>query len=1057
MASNGTTLVDEEGDTPDWIELFNPGPSEFDLSGYGLSDDASRPFRWVFTNAVIAARSFLVVYASGKNRQPEPLPPVEPVGVPGLRVRLDAGLVNTNDALQVRRFGELTFVRRWNDTSGGGNHAAQANDSNQPLWIPSAVNGRPAVRFDGANDLLLLPRPVGTNHFCLFAVLRTSQMHETDPESNSGVGGVSGQHYLFGARHGGDVNAGAGVSVGTNGVSVYEHGSGYMPALAVYKGELSSGPTILTVNYDAKQPAIDLRALVVRTGVRSPRGQVTAPMEIGSGAYGAFGGDVAEVLLYNRALTEIERRGVAHYLAAKYGIALPLPRHTSFELSADGEELVLTRPNGTIADYVEFGGMPRDVSYGRQADAVGKFLFFAQPTPGGSNTTPGSVEFLMTPTFSHEGGFYSNAFALTIASGNAGAEIRYTLDGSEPGEASTPYTGPLSLRSRSGTPNDISNIPTVPGGPTPLGEVFKAWVVRARAFKPGALPSATRTRTFWIDARGRGRYTLPVLALATDRANLFDNTLGIYVPGNAPGANYSQRGPEWERPVHVEFVETDNRLALAQDADVKIHGNTSQNFPIKGLDLDGTGGTGQQPFRHRIFPDRARTEFDHFLLRPTGHDQQMAFMRDELMQSLSAETGAEFQAARACVVFINGEYWGLHYLKEKEDADFVAWYGGVAADNLDFLEGYAAARAGDVQHYQAMINYFSTHDLREPETYAHVATQMEVTNYIDYKACEIFYYRWDIGNHRLWRPRTPEGRWRWLQFDNDVGWGGFWAEQPAWQFNMLAADLTPNGSLHDHNNETTTFLLRRLMLNASFKRDFINRCADLLNTLFLPSHSLARIGQMAAVLEPEMAEHTRRWRAPASLTDWRNRVQYLRDYANNRPQFMRQHLIQQFGLGGTATLAIAVSDTNQGSVRLNTLTIVAPTNAPWSGTYFTGNPINVTAVANPGYHFGGWQGILGVTTNTVALLLNGDLGLTALFAPDPTTAPQFTSVGRLPEGAIRLSIEGRAGQSYQLQSSADLGYWSNLQLLETGTDGKAAADLNGPADSTRGFYRLRSP
>src|SRR5262245_56271556 len=300
MASNGASLLDEEGDTPDWIELYNPEASESNLSGYGLSDDASQPFKWQFTNTMIAAQSFMIVYASGKNRQPEPPPPLDPAHVPGLRVRLDAGLVNTNDALQVRRAGELIFVRRWNDTSGSGNHAAQVTDSNQPLWVASAISGRPAIRFDGANDLLALLRPPGTNNFCPFAVFRTSQAHETDPESNGGVGGVSGQHYLFGARHGGDVNAGVGGSVGTNGVSVYEHGSGYMPALAVYQGELSSGPTVLTVTYNAKQPAIDLRALVVRTGVRSARTEVTAPVEIGSGAYGAFGGDVGEVLVYNR-------------------------------------------------------------------------------------------------------------------------------------------------------------------------------------------------------------------------------------------------------------------------------------------------------------------------------------------------------------------------------------------------------------------------------------------------------------------------------------------------------------------------------------------------------------------------------------------------------------------------------------------------------------------------------------------------------------------------------------------------------------------------------------
>src|SRR3569832_2073170 len=208
-------------------------------------------------------------------------------------------------------------------------------------------------------------------------------------------------------------------------------------------------------------------------------------------------------------------------------------------------------------------------------------------------------------------------------------------------------------------------------------------------------------------------------------------------------------------------------------------------------------------------------------------------MRDEMMQTLMHDVGMESQAARPCVTYVNGEYWGLSYLKVKEDDNFVAEYGNVATDQLDYLEGYAAAKTGDTAHYDAMINFIATHDVRTTANYEDVKTRMEVPNYINYKAAEIFYYRWDIGNHRLWRPHTPEGRWRWLQFDNDVGWGGFWAIQPAWNFNMLVADLSTDGSLNGHNTEVTTFLLRNLILNTEFKSDFINRFCDLLYTTFL--------------------------------------------------------------------------------------------------------------------------------------------------------------------------------------------------------------------------------
>lgn len=1056
MSSNGATLADESGAFPDWFELLNPGTEAVDLTGWGISDDLTKPFKWTLRRGTLEPGGYLVVFASGKDRQADTVTALAPDSLPGLELWLRADAVNPADATQVRTTDGGIFLRRWQDGTGHGHDAVSASDATQPLWLPQGLDGHPALRFDGANDQLLLPAPPATNSFCLVAVFRTSQSHEIDPENANGVGGVSGQRYLFGAQHGGDANSGAGLSVGTNGISVYEHGSSYMPALAVSAAPVGSGAVVVAVNYDDRHVSLDVQGVEVRSGLTSPRAAVTAPIEIGAGAYGAFGGDLAEVLLYRRALSADERQAIARHFATRYGIRITAPLHTNFQLSAAGEELLLTRPDSTTADYVHFGAIARDVSWGRQPDGTGAFLYFAKATPGGPNATPGSTELLGAPEFSQPGGFHAAAIELALSVDNRGATIRYTLDGAEPTIDSPTYSQPLTLRSRAGTPNDLANIPTVPSGPVAAGEVMKAWVVRARAFKTGALPGPVATRTFWIDARGTARYTVPVISLATDRANFFDDTIGIYVPGRAPNGNYSQRGPEWERPVHVEFYEPNGTLAFAQEAGVKVHGNTSQYMPIKGLDLDGTSGLGRQPFKHRIFPDRNRTEFEHFLLRPSGQDQGTAFMRDELAQSLGAENGAESQAARPCVVFVNGEYWGLHYLKEKEDAEFVAFYGDHPADDIDYLEGYAAPRAGDLAHYQAMIDFIGTHPLAVATNYAVVQTRMEVADYIDYKVCEIFFYRWDIGNHRLWRPRTPEGRWRWLQFDNDVSWGGFWAEQPAWGFNMLAADLTPSGSLHDHNNETTTFLLRRLMESPEFRRDFINRFQDLLNTLFLPAHTMARVDQMAAALQPEMAEHTRRWRAPGTFTDWLNNIAYLRQYATNRPTWARQQLRDWFGLQAPCRFTVSVQPADAGRIRLNTLELAPPTNTPWSGLYFQGHPVRLAALPKPGWRFAGWDGLFGVRTNALELVLNGDYGISARFEPDPEARPRLVAVTPTQDGRLTLHATARPGMTFALEASDNLDSWAILvPTLAPSPDGSIETSiLLSPADPRR-FYRLR--
>src|SRR5262245_13829826 len=272
MTSNRRTLLDENGDSSDWIELYNAGPTPVSLAGHGLSDDPALPFKWAFRDAAIGPGSFLLVFASGKDRQPGMISPTNPPALSGLKVWLRADAVATNDPAQVRASGGNYFVRRWNDQSGSANPALQTTDDLQPRFSPAitaAFNNQAVLHFDGVNDLLTLPAPPAQDNFCYIIVARPAAGHEVDPQSADGVGGVSGQHYLLGATHGGDFNAGAGVSAGTNGVSVYEHGASYMPALAVYSGMLGAGASVISVNYSNKQPFLYLQGNLARAGVAS--------------------------------------------------------------------------------------------------------------------------------------------------------------------------------------------------------------------------------------------------------------------------------------------------------------------------------------------------------------------------------------------------------------------------------------------------------------------------------------------------------------------------------------------------------------------------------------------------------------------------------------------------------------------------------------------------------------------------------------------------------------------------------------------------------------------
>jgi hypothetical protein len=594
LSLNQTGLTDGTGAHPDWIELRNPGTSAIELAGWSLSDDPHRPRRWTFLDGSVPAGGSLLVFASGDDRQPRPAAPLDPATVPGLATWLRADAIQATDPGQVRVSGTNRYVVRWRDSSGRSHDARQTAANRQPRYLAGAV---PALRFDGVDDLLLWAEPAATNDFTVFAVVRPAAGHELDDVSSSGVGGTSGQRWLFGAAHGGDAGAGMGISAGTNGVTVYEHGSGYMPALAAYAGPLADSSFVLSVVYANRQPALAVRGHAPTPGEPSARATVTAPVEIGAGAYGSWPGDLHEVLVYARALDEAERRGIEVALASRHRLRLEAEYHTNFRLAAEGEHLRLTRPDGSTADAWDLPALPRDISWGTAADGGDERFFYFQPTPGAPNRGETATAFLAPPAFSVPAGFHPATLLVSLSAPDPDAEIRYTLDGSEPSAASALYSTPLVLTNRTPQRNGISVIPTAPGWQAPLGQVFKGTVVRARTFRAGSIPSDVVTATYFVDPAGRKRYALPVVSLATAPGNFFDPDVGIYVPGNSPSGNYAQSGDAWERPVHVEFFETNGVRVLAQESGVRIHGNTSFGFPVKALRLHP-----ENQGRHRPLP-----------------------------------------------------------------------------------------------------------------------------------------------------------------------------------------------------------------------------------------------------------------------------------------------------------------------------------------------------------------------------------------------------------------------------------------------------------------------
>ena len=146
------------------------------------------------------------------------------------------------------------------------------------------------------------------NSFSFGGWFRATATHQVEGQTTSGTGGTSGQKYVFYPIHGGSdgTSAGVGLSIGTNGISVYEHAAAYMPAVNVYSGNIGSVWNHIMVTVENGTTKIYLNGVLVSTGLTSSRTTQIAPSTIGTETYESFAGDIDEITIWKRTLSSEE-------------------------------------------------------------------------------------------------------------------------------------------------------------------------------------------------------------------------------------------------------------------------------------------------------------------------------------------------------------------------------------------------------------------------------------------------------------------------------------------------------------------------------------------------------------------------------------------------------------------------------------------------------------------------------------------------------------------------------------------------------------------------------
>ena len=603
--------------------------------------------------------------------------------------------------------------------------------------------------------------------------------------------------------------------------------------------------------------------------------------------------------------------------------------HASFSLNSDGESLFLFDTELNLIDKFDFPVQFENVSFGRSPDGSESIGYLSMPTPKAANPASFSQERSMELTFSHTGGFYENGLSLEISKSLPDGEIYYTIDGEDPRSGGDLYEGPISLD--------------------------RTTVIRAAIRNDQGPDGPVYTHTFFINLAETG---LPVISLTTPPANLWDDQMGIYVTGtngikgNGPSTDPPRNwNRDWERAAWFEVYDAQRHPAFEQMMGIKIFGGWSRSHDQKSLGVFPRKKYGKGSISYKLFEEKPIARFESIVLRNSGNDWATyggTMLRDGFIHSLLAgQMDIDRQAYQPAVLYINGVYWGIQNMREKINEHYLTNNHAVNPDRLDLLAFSGDPIEGTNKAYKDMREFAVSNDMRKPENYQYVADRMDIQEYINYQITQIYIDNkdWPGNNIKFWKAHQAGSKWRWILYDTDFGWG-MWNGSP--DYNTLAFAREANGPGWP-NPPWSTLLFRSLLKNPDFKQKFIQDFQAHIATTFKPARANRILDSLVLRIAPEMPTHFARW--GGDMSRWNNAINWMKYYAEARPEFVISHLKSGFNLGNPVNLSIKKPDASKGIVKLQGVRLEEDV----SSLFFPDYLIKIEAKAAEGYRFAHWK------------------------------------------------------------------------------------------------------
>lgn len=558
----------------------------------------------------------------------------------------------------------------------------------------------------------------------------------------------------------------------------------------------------------------------------------------------------------------------------------------NFCISSTGEALFFFDPNGKLIDKLSAGRMKSGQSYGR--DGSDNRFYYAEPTPGAQNGK-GYEGITQLPAFSVTPGIYDNAVTVAITAGE-GETIRYTTDCTTPNASSEVYSGELSISKNS--------------------------VIRAAAFRDGYLSGDVATATYLFRSDGVN-HALPVVTLVTDPDNLWNNKTGIYATGDqfdpdaasyadtlksatyyqAKFATEEQVDTIWEKPAAFSLFDDNGKQVFTQNVGIRIAGSFGRGRAQKGFNVIARKEYGKGSMEYPFFENRPYTEYKAVVLRAGAQDQNRSKIRDELASGLLEGTDINilYQAYRPTVLYLNGEYWGVYFMKEKRNRFFVAQHENTE-NNVDLAigKGFKQRSYGDNSDWVSLYEYATSHDLSSAEAYAYVSERMDVDSFRDYMIAEIYNGNTDTYNFQYYRLKG--GKWKFIFYD--FCWG---FQSPGHDTLAFRMGKTPS-------DVCSAKLFAAMLQNKGWRDSFCRRFGELLNTAFAPERVSALIEELYGYVEPEIKREREKFNKDTFMgvkqpntnlgtyEGFQSEISKLKDFAQRRPEELKRQLQSNLGL-----------------------------------------------------------------------------------------------------------------------------------------------------------------